>query len=249
MTSKREEWIDYIKLFACVLVVLGHFFQSMVKAEIILDNNIDEWFNTTIYYFHVPLFFICSGYLYQKYSRVDNFDSWKSNVLKKAVALGVPYFVFSFATWLLKTVFSGEVNNHIDGLGYTLFVHPTSPYWYLYILFLVFVVVPTIKTKRGIVVITVIALLGKALSMILGGVLRFTNLCHIGHVIKSHLVCSGNGNSLWKFTKHVFKSCRSDIGICFCNYQFVCVEVRKCNSFIFDGNYGMCCGFYDYCKM
>lgn len=169
MTSKREIWIDYIKVIACVLVVLGHFFQSMVKAEILPDNNLYQWFNITIYYFHVPLFFICSGYLYQKYSCVRDFASWKDNVLKKAVALGIPYFVFSFATWALKTVFSGEVNNHISGLGYTLFIQPTSPYWYLYVLFFVFVVVPTIKTKREIVVITVIALLGKVLSMISGG--------------------------------------------------------------------------------
>ena len=169
MTSKREIWIDYIKVIACVLVVLGHFFQSMVKAEILPDNNLYQWFNITIYYFHVPLFFICSGYLYQKYSCVRDFASWKDNVLKKAVALGIPYFVFSFATWALKTFFSGEVNNHINGLGYTLFIQPTSPYWYLYVLFFVFVVVPTIKTKREIVVITVIALLGKVLSMISGG--------------------------------------------------------------------------------
>ena len=73
----REMWIDYIKVFACILVVLGHFFQSMVKASILSDNGLYQWFDTTVYYFHVPLFFICSGYLYQKYSHVDNFNLWK----------------------------------------------------------------------------------------------------------------------------------------------------------------------------
>ena len=73
----REFWIDYIKVFACVLVVLGHFFQSMVKAAVLPDNSLYQWFNTVIYYFHVPLFFICSGYLYQRYSSVDNILSWE----------------------------------------------------------------------------------------------------------------------------------------------------------------------------
>lgn len=55
----------------------------MVKATIIPDNDLYSWFNKTIYYFHVPLFFICSGYLYQKYSRIKNILDWKNNIIKK----------------------------------------------------------------------------------------------------------------------------------------------------------------------
>ena len=65
----REKWVDDVKVIACILVVVGHFFQSMVKASILPDSGLYEWFITTVYYFHVPLFFICSGYLYQKYSK------------------------------------------------------------------------------------------------------------------------------------------------------------------------------------
>ena len=165
----REMWIDYIKVFACILVVLGHFFQSMVKASILSDNGLYQWFDTTVYYFHVPLFFICSGYLYQKYSHVDNFNLWKNNVFKKAISLGIPYFVFSFATWLLKTLFADSVNGQIGGLGDTLFIHPTSPYWFLYILFFIFVVTPTIKTIKGAAVLSGTAIAGKALQIAGGG--------------------------------------------------------------------------------
>lgn len=62
MSLKREVWVDYVKVFACILVVLGHLFQSMIKAKIIPENDLYIWFNTTIYYFHVPLFLICPGY-------------------------------------------------------------------------------------------------------------------------------------------------------------------------------------------
>lgn len=189
MSSKREVWVDYVKVFACVLVVLGHFFQSMVKANILPENNLYDWFNTTIYYFHVPLFFICSGYLYQKYSVVDSCPSWKQNIIKKAVVLGIPYFVFSFVTWLLKTVFAGAVNTEIGGLGYTLFIHPTAPYWYLYILFLIFCVTPTVNSTRGAVVMAVLALLAKV-SKIIGGGQRITDLRSIKFYSKLDLVCA-----------------------------------------------------------
>ena len=109
----REKWVDDVKVIACILVVLGHFFQSMTKANILPENDLYKWFNTTIYYFHVPLFFICSGYLYQKYSKVKGFKSWKKNMAKKALALGVPYVTFSTATWVLKTVFSEIGRAHV----------------------------------------------------------------------------------------------------------------------------------------
>ena len=166
---EREKWVDDVKVVACILVVLGHFFQSMTKADILPANDLYKWFNTTIYYFHVPLFFICSGYLYQRYSKVDNIHSWYKNVLKKALALGIPYITFSTATWALKTIFSSSVNDQIGGLGSTLLLHPASPYWYLYALFFIFLVTPTFRSVRTAVIGLIVALIMKTLILIGGG--------------------------------------------------------------------------------
>ena len=165
----REKWVDDVKAIACILVVLGHFFQSMTKANILPDNDLYEWFNTTIYYFHVPLFFICSGYLYQKYSKVNSVGSWYRNVTKKVLALGVPYATFTTATWVLKKVFSSSVNDQIGGLGETLFLHPTAPYWYLYALFFIFLVTPTFNSVKAAAVGLVVALAAKGLILTGGG--------------------------------------------------------------------------------
>ena len=166
---EREKWVDDVKVVACILVVLGHFFQSMTKADILPANDLYKWFNTTIYYFHVPLFFICSGYLYQRYSKVDNIHSWYKNVLKKALVLGIPYITFSTATWALKTIFSSSVNDQIGGLGSTLLLHPTSPYWYLYALFFIFLVTPTFRSVRATVIGLIVALIMKILILVGGG--------------------------------------------------------------------------------
>lgn len=165
----REKWVDDIKVIACILVVLGHFFQSMTKASIMPENDLYKWFNTTIYYFHVPLFFICSGYLYQKYSKVNSLGSWRRNVAKKMLALGVPYATFTTATWVLKKVFSSSVNDQIGGLGDTLFLHPTAPYWYLYALFFIFLVTPTFNSVKAAAAGLVVALTAKGLFLTGGG--------------------------------------------------------------------------------
>lgn len=182
----REKWIDDVKVIACILVVLGHFFQSMTKANILPENDLYKWFNTTIYYFHVPLFFICSGYLYQKYNKVNGVDSWRKNVAKKAVALGVPYVTFTTAVWVLKKVFSSSVNDQIGGLGDTLFFHPTAPYWYLYALFFIFLVTPTFSSVKAAAVELIVALAAKVLILTGGGVQR---LRCIDGSLKRNMVC------------------------------------------------------------
>lgn len=164
-TRIREKWIDAVKVIACILVVLGHFFQSMIKSNVLPENHLYVWFDTTIYYFHVPLFFICSGYLYQKYSKVNNISSWYKNVTKKVLTLGIPYVTFTTITWILKKLFSNSVNDPIGGFGDTLLFHPTAPYWYLYSLFLIFFITPTFSSVKMAVIELSAAVIAKLLTL------------------------------------------------------------------------------------
>lgn len=150
---KKEVWVSDIKIFACILVVLGHFLQSMIESGIYPDWHVFDWFLKSIYSFHVPLFFICSGFLYQKTVKMKTIKDWKRNVFKKAIALGIPYMVFSSVTWVLKTVFAENVNSQVGSLVDSLLFHPISPYWYLYTLFFLFFFIPVIKDNYSILLI------------------------------------------------------------------------------------------------
>lgn len=164
--QKRDYFIDVIKIYACALVVLGHFVQSIVKSGLVEDTLLFSWFVQTVYYFHVPLFFICSGFLFQKYSVVTRLAQWKNNTFKKLLVLGVPYIVFTTITWLLKTVFSSSVNDQVDGYFKSVFLRPISPYWYLYALILIFLITPTFSNKKMAVVGIFIALVLKAITFL-----------------------------------------------------------------------------------
>ena len=168
MRRTREVWIDHIKVFACILVTLGHFFQSMTHSQLLPASWYTCWFNDTIYFFHVPLFFVCSGFVYQKYSRIDSWGSWAGNLLKKLITLGIPYLTFSLVTWLLKTVFSGSVNTESQDLLTTLLVEPAAPYWFLYGLFLMFLLIPTCRRTGTMVVVVIVTLSWKLVFCITG---------------------------------------------------------------------------------
>ena len=87
---KRIHYLDYAKGIAIILVVLGHIFS---------EGNI----KTYIYSFHMPLFFIISGYLFN-YSNVKSF---KEFINKKIKAYLIPYVTFSIINILGYYLLSG----------------------------------------------------------------------------------------------------------------------------------------------
>lgn len=161
----RIVWVDNVKVIACILVALGHLVKGFVSAGLMDEGLGYKIFNDVIYCFHVPLFFICSGFLYQQFTKEQTAKSYAKGILKKLISLGVPYFVFSTATYILKTVFSSQVNfAPEDNLATMLFLNPTAPYWFLYSLFFMFLLSPIIKGKTDAIIRIVIGVALYALS-------------------------------------------------------------------------------------
>ena len=146
---KRYLWVDNLKMFACLLVVIGHLYMSMMAGGWISENNVLYcWPIQTVYTFHVPLFFVCSGFLYQATAPNEwNVKKHIGNIKKKAHTLGVPYVTFSAITLFLKNVFATDVNNAAPPFLKTLLIEPIAPYWYLYTLFLLFCLIPPAAGK------------------------------------------------------------------------------------------------------
>ena len=157
--SDTIKWVDCIKAFACVLVVVGHFFQSMTKSGIVPATKGLYVFDQVIYTFHVYLFFVCSGYLYQKTGKIDTFRAYICNVKKKLIVLGTPYLVFSGIAYMLKMLAESDVNDCLEHSFFgTLFWYPLSPYWFLYALFFCYTFAAPFRTKRGWVMYTSVLL-------------------------------------------------------------------------------------------
>lgn len=84
----RENWIDCAKGIGIILVVLGHTY------------SIPTWLQSWIYAFHMPLFFILSGYTI----RVSSDISIKKQICKFAKAYLLPYLFLSLTNLLLQSV-------------------------------------------------------------------------------------------------------------------------------------------------
>lgn len=134
-------WIYIAKGIGIVLVVIGHFHPAYSPIWWSKINNV-------IYSFHMPLFFILSGYLYNeaKYS-------YKSLVFIKLKRLGIPFLSLSIIILFIKTIASHFVrlNQPVNFSSlYTIFLNPSNSYvgllWFVHTLFFIFLLYPAIKT-------------------------------------------------------------------------------------------------------
>lgn len=143
---ERIQWIDYLKAFTCFLVVLGHLLQSLTKIGIDNHYNITNTIDTIIYLFHMPLFMCISGYLYLKTKKEFSWKNYKKFEMKKIINLSIPYFIFYILFILINILFSSSVNNprSFEDL-INMFNSPLAPYWFLYALLSIFIIVPILE--------------------------------------------------------------------------------------------------------
>lgn len=166
MSKDRIDWIDNLKAIGIYLMVLGH--------HETMSNDVVKY----IYSFHMPLFFFISGFLFD----YERYPTIKSFALQRIKTLIVPYFVFSFITFIIFVLFteirhpeqiaSGNVNFidnflsiFISANGIIMMSHNT-PLWFLTCLFLTEIqfyficqVLYTAKIKNKEILIILIALI------------------------------------------------------------------------------------------
>lgn len=97
--NKRVEWIDVTKGLAIISVIIGH---TIIGSEF-------SQFNKIIFSFHMPIFFIISGYLYKS-------QSVKGCIYKNIKKLIVPYWITALCILfgrIFKIILNGDYNSII----------------------------------------------------------------------------------------------------------------------------------------
>lgn len=206
----RIAWIDTLKGFAMLTVILGHVVQGYQVAGFFPEYAfyLDGLFDG-IYSFHMPLFFMASGYLYEMTWNENKTASW-GKIRKKFWDTMALYGLFSLLFWGSKTLAASHIQmNHVISVEELLMipVAPLSYLWFLYVLMVLFVVVPVMVQRvpqRGILLAMFTAgylLFGAAgivgrlfyggLYFVLGSWLRQWNLEAISVKMKRGLLFSG----------------------------------------------------------
>lgn len=147
--SKRITWIDALKGFAMLLCVFGHVVNGYMQARLFLGYQVlMQQICDFIYAFHMPLFFLVSGYLYKMTWKNLDFKSLVNKIKLKSIDLAWLYFFFSIIFWILRRALPFKTNQIFT--LYDLVMIPIVPmtyFWFIYVLLLIFITVPVLDYK------------------------------------------------------------------------------------------------------
>ncbi len=143
--AKSNHLMALLSVWGILLVVLGHsgFEESLIVEKL---SYLHSW----IYSFHMPLFFLISGFLFSLTNPVLENACTKKFIWKKTQRLIVPYVVLGIVYFTIKYTFSGL--SHADRVFsvpnfFKMFIIPGAEYstighlWYVFTLYMVFIVV------------------------------------------------------------------------------------------------------------
>lgn len=165
--SNRIEWIDALKGFAILTVVIGHCADGILSAGMYTQYQASlRALYDFIYSFHMPLFFIISGFVFWLSA---SYKKYKTKVFDFVIV----YLIWDFLTWLVKFLLAAMVNKQVgfdELLG--IFYHPIAPMWYLYVLVVFYLLFSLLGIKKvnlqTVIACGVIAVLDKMLNLNIG---------------------------------------------------------------------------------
>jgi len=198
------DWVSISKGIGIILVVAGHF-SAYPRPSPAYWNDVKQ----VIYAFHMPLFFMLSGYLYThaKYT-------YGHLIRSKIERLGYPFVSIAAIFLAIKLLASHfiELEQPVTfATTLALLTRPSESYvpllWYVHALFIMFLVFPLMRSVASNVVILVVLIGANSVFEtqqipIVGNALSYFPYFIAGVIVKedarvSNLIAGGHQRSMW----------------------------------------------------
>ena len=124
--NNRIVWVDALKGWLIILVVLGHAIQS-VMPEGCFSNHVWNY----IYSFHMPAFMAVSGWLAFRRKSSTSASDYAKVCVRRARQLLVPFVIWTIISVLLNK--HGAINAMVNSI-----IYPDRSFWFLWVLFWIF---------------------------------------------------------------------------------------------------------------
>jgi fucose 4-O-acetylase-like acetyltransferase len=135
-SMERVLWVDQLRGIGIIFVVAGHVWRGLYGAGMVVDDGLFTAVDSAIYLFHMPLFFMLSGFFFADAVRHRGF---LSSLRSRAIGLLYPLLFWSYVIGGLKFAVSDAANSPLNSIQEVL-IFPFPPkdiYWFLWALFLI----------------------------------------------------------------------------------------------------------------
>ena len=148
MGKERIKYIDSLKGFAMICVVLGHVTHGYLQEPSMADNTVLKVIDTLIYSFHMYLFMYISCFLFHTAYFIDNGEIKKDRIRRQVYNLIGIYIIFSVVQGFFKFFCGKLVHKSVSLVDILLIFGKTiSPYWYLYVLIAFYLIFSVSKIR------------------------------------------------------------------------------------------------------
>lgn len=151
MSKKYYPEINIYKGIGIILVVLGHALKQTGVTNTLFDIML-----SVIYSFHMPLFFVASGFVSVKLLDFTKNKERITYIKSRAVRLLVPYFAVGIFYMPIKFVLSRFAVNPYDfSSAWKILIgeNPNTVLWFLYTLFWISVICALVLNRKNLKVI------------------------------------------------------------------------------------------------
>jgi fucose 4-O-acetylase-like acetyltransferase len=182
--TRSVDWILISKGIGIILVVVGHFYPPEVSPTYWIEMR------KIIYSFHMPLFFLLSGYLYThgKYAYLTLLNKKVKRLLYPFISIALLFFLIKYSAGI-----AFKLEHPVDGNSIiTLLTDPVNSYmpllWFVHALFIIFVIYPLLRylTDNAIIIIAASFIASSFFSniLVIGSALHNLPFFVIGALIK-----------------------------------------------------------------
>ncbi len=144
-----DTWIVNMEATSALLIVFGSLLAFGCALGTLPHAGIVGWALDCLFPLQFPVFYFASGYLYQRYRSVRTRRAWVANVKREAVVLLVPFAVFTVLALLVSTLTASPRPFTLFNLFDALFINPVDPLGYFPTCFLLFLITPTVISRRN----------------------------------------------------------------------------------------------------
>lgn len=157
----HDTWVLNLEASAALLIALGSLLTFLAAAGALPDAGLARWAQDCLFPLQFPVFFFCSGYLYQRYRAVRTRRAWALNLRREAIVLLVPFAVFTVLGLAVGSLLGSPRALSVPEVVRALVVQPIVPLGYFYTCFLLYVITPTPISRRNTYGLVLAALLCK----------------------------------------------------------------------------------------
>ena len=141
LSKQRLLWLDALKGFAIILVIIGHVSGSFQKDNTFPDAVIINDLELLVGTFHMKVFYMISGYLFCNSYLRDGIIR-KDKLIYQILNLSLLYVFYDLLRYAFKSILSSVVNEKIDtSYLFMVWYKAIDEYWYIYGLIIIYALV------------------------------------------------------------------------------------------------------------